>query len=412
MIKSMINHKETQSLGKKTTLLIWNFLSGDRGWAVLRLCFLISVALTLIFAAFFVRGFWRYLIVPFFAALLAFMAGVRYIQDIFELDKIKHAFRYLFASFFGIFYPNLIVHGGKKDKKAIDENMLEVIGGPGYVFVQPGNAVLFQGQNSPTAIHPSGSYFVPRFETIQPVALGDQFGEIEGISAVTRDGFDVNIGRTRFHFRLLANREGKSSKNPYLYSEEAVHAMVYNRTVSDQGLGDWGSSVASVIKGTIIVYINRHTLDHLTAPEETGGDPRGDIQRELRSTTVKNILRQRGAELRWIDIGSFEIPNKQVDQQRLNTWQAKWMGDARLTRSYGEAQRHAYQEIGRAEAQAEMLISIMHALSDVNLRSGTRQTLQGVILVRTAQLLEAMSESQPKEGKTPPAPEAGLKDQK
>jgi hypothetical protein len=188
--------------------------------------------------------------------------------------------------------------------------------------------------------------------------------------------------------------------------------MIYNRTVSEQELGDWSSGVASDIRKALAGYINRHTLDHLTAPEESGGDPRGGIKRELHSQTVTNELQRRGTELLWIDIGSFEIPNKQVDQQRLNTWQAKWMGDARLTRSYGEAQRLAYQEIGRAEAQAEMLISIMHALSDVDLRGGTRQSLRDVILVRTAQLLEAMGENIPMEAKPLPAPGAGKKDQK
>jgi hypothetical protein len=111
-----------------------------------------------------------------------------------------------------------------------------------------------------------------------------------------------------------------------------------------------------------------------------------------------------------IDIGSFEIPNKQVDKQRLNTWQAKWMGDARLNRSYGEAQHLAYQEIGRAEAQAEMLISIVHALSDVDLHRSTRQSLRDMILVRTAQLIEAMGEGLPKEAKPAPAPGEGKKD--
>lgn len=86
------------------------------------------------------------------------------------------------------------------------------------------------------------------------------------------------------------------------------------------------------------------------------------------------------------------------------------MGNARLARSYGEAQHLAYQEIGRAEAQAEMLISIMHALSDVNLRGGTRQSLRDVILVRTAQLLEAMGESIPQEAKPLPGPVEGEKD--
>lgn len=390
--------------------VIWNFLSGNRKWGVLRLFFLGAVVFTLFLASFLVQGFWRYLIAPFFAVLLAFMAGVRYLQDIYELEKLWQAFRYLFASFFGIFYPHLSVYGGKKVIKNGDVNMLDVIGGPGFIFVQPGNAVLFEGQDAPAAIYPSGRHFVPRFETIQPIALEDQYGEIEGISAMTRDGFDVKIGRTRFRFRLLADREGRSRKNPYPYSEGAVYDMVYNRSVSEQELGDWCSGVAFDIRKVLTGYINRNTLDHLTAPEETGGDPRGEIKRELRSLAVTNKLRRRGTELLWIDIGSFEIPNKQVEQQRLNTWQAKWMGDARLTRSYGEAQRLAYQEIGRAEAQAEMLISIMHALSDVNLRSGTPQSLRDVILVRTAQLLEAMGESIPKEARPLPGPVEGKKD--
>jgi len=222
----------------------------------------------------------------------------------------------------------------------------------------------------------------------------------------------VKIGRTRFRFRLLADSGARSRHNPYPYAHDAIYDMVYNRTVSDQGLGEWSIGVASDIRRVLTGYINRHTLDQLTAPEDTGGDPRGEIQRQLRSSAVTKTLRQRGTELLSIDIGSFEIPNKQVEQQRLNTWQARWMGDARLTRSYGEAQRLAYQEIGRAEAQAEMLISIVHALSDVNLRTGTRASLRDVILVRTAQLLESMGESLPKEAKPLTAPGEGKMDQK
>jgi hypothetical protein len=188
--------------------------------------------------------------------------------------------------------------------------------------------------------------------------------------------------------------------------------MVYNRVVSEQGLGDWSSGVAVDIRKVLTNYINRHTLDQLTAPEGTGADPRGDIKRELGSQNFANKLGSRGTELLSIDIGSFEIPNKQVEQQRLNTWQAKWMGDARLARSYGEAQRLTYQEIGRAEAQAEMLISIMHALSDVDLRGGTSESLRDMILVRTAQLLEAMSESNPEEEKPLPGLVEGKKNQK
>jgi hypothetical protein len=373
--------------------VIGKFLNGDQQWGVARFVFLFGATGALFIAGFSFPGLWRYLIAPILAGWLAFMAGVRYIQDIYELENIWQAFHYLFAAFFGISYPHLNFFGGKKSVKEGETNLLDVIGGPGFVFVSPGNAVLFEGQAAPTAIHPEGSHFVPRFETIQPIALENQYGELEGISTMTRDGVEVKIGRTRFRYRLLADRRAGWRKNPYPFSDEAIYDMVYNRIVSEQGIEDWSSGVAGEIRGVISGYINRNTLDHLTAPGESGADPRGEIKRELRSHAVTNALRRRGTEILWIDIGSFEIPHKGVEQQRLNNWQTKWMGDARLARSYGEAQRLARQEIGRAEAQAETLISIMHALSDVNLRGGTPQSLRDVVLVRTAQLLEAMGES-------------------
>ena len=387
-----------------------NFFSGNRKWGVLRSIFFIVFCLTLFVISFFVPSLGRYLIAPFFAGLLVFLAGMRYIHDIYELEKLRHAFRYLFASFFGFFYPKLSISGGKNSLKKGDVNMLDVIGGPGNVYVQPGNAVLFEGQAAPAAIYPDGCHFVPRFERIQPIALEDQYGELEGVSAMTRDGIDVRIGRTRFRFRLLADREAGLRKKPYPYSEGAIYNMLYNRTVSEDGPGDWSSGVASELRKVVIAYINHNTLDHLTAPEATGADPRGDIKHQVFSPEITRKLHSRGTELLSIDIGSFEIPNKQVDKQRLNTWQAKWMGDARLNRSYGEAQHLAYQEIGRAEAQAEMLISIVHALSDVDLHRSTRQSLRDMILVRTAQLIEAMGEGLPKEAKPAPAPGEGKKD--
>jgi hypothetical protein len=394
-----------QSKSSRGSLPTWleHFLSGDNHWGLFRLIFLIALSFMLIITSYFIHGFGRYLIVPFFAVVLAFMGGTRFIQDIYELEKPRFAFRYLFSSVFGIFYPKIHISGGRKALKSDEVNMLDIIGGPGYVFIQPGNAVLFEGQSVPLAIFSAGTQFVPRFERIQPIALEDQYGDLEGISAMTRDGFDVRIKHTRFRFRLLADRKAALRNNPYPFAESAILDMHYNRTVSAEGLDDWSSGVAADIRKVISGYINRNTLDHLTAPEETGANPRGEIKRQLFSQEIAGRLRQKGTELLSVDISSFEIPNKQVDQQRLNTWQAKWMGDARLTRSYGEAQHLAYQEIGRAEAQAEMLISIMHSLSDLNLRSSDRQSLRDMILVRTAQLIDTMGEGLTlREGKKTP----------
>ena len=58
-----------------------------------------------------------------------------------------------------------------------------------------------------------------------------------------------------------------------------------------------------------------------------------------------------------------------------------------MLRAYGEATRKSYQELGRAEARAEIIMSIAHALEDLELDGNTRQNLQKIFLVRTAHLL-------------------------
>jgi hypothetical protein len=371
--------------------LSWNILAGNQKWGRLRLVLLGFILLALVTGSLMAKGSLRYLIAPIAACVAAFLAAVLYLRDIYEVDSFGQVAEYLFASCFGFSYPSLNVYGGKKVVKEGIENMLDVIGGPGYVLVQPGNAVLFEGQNAPAEIRPAGRHFVPRYQRIQPIALEEQYGEIEESSAMSRDGFDIHIKHTRFSFRLAADQVVRSRDNPYPYSTEAIKDMIYNRTFSDDEKGSWSAGVESEIRKVLIGYINKNTLDRLTAPTEEGADPRGEIKQELYSPSVTKKLLKRGAELLWIDIGSFEIPNKMVEEQRLSNWQAKWMGDARVARSFGEAQRLAYQEIGRAEAQAEMLISIMHSLADVNLKAGN-ETLRDVVLVRTAQLLQTMGE--------------------
>jgi hypothetical protein len=378
------------------------FFSGDKKWGLARVFLLVITVVTGVIASFLVTGGWRYLLTLFAAIMLAFFAGIRYLRQIYELDGFWQGFRTVFSSFTSILYPHMTVSHGKIAKEEGEELVLERIGGPGYVTVRLGNAVLFEGQDAPTSIQGKGYHFIPRFETVQPIALEPQYGEIDKLTAMTRDGFYVQVQNTRFRFRLSADPAERSKENPYPYSKDAIFDMVYNRTVSEKGLSDWVSGVTSDVRKVLAGYINRHTLDQLTAPEESGADPRGEIRTELFSTTMTEKIHGRGAELLWVDIGNFIVGDEKVEKQRLSTWQAKWMGDVRLSQSYGDAQRLAYQEIGRAEAQAEILISIMHALSDVNLKGGTQQTVRNVFLIRTAQLLEAMGNT-PGDAKTLPA---------
>jgi hypothetical protein len=103
----------------------------------------------------------------------------------------------------------------------------------------------------------------------------------------------------------------------------------------------------------------RQTYDHqLATPRYQDKESREEIKKNIFSKGTREKLRNLGAELLWVDIGHFDIPDK-VTEQRVKTWQAKWHGIAERERAEGEAFRLTYLEQGRAEAQAELIMKIV-----------------------------------------------------
>ncbi len=72
-------------------------------------------------------------------------------------------------------------------------------------------------------------------------------------------------------------------------------------------------------------------------------------------------------------------------------WAAHWIGEIKRTHAIGEAQRTAFQERGRVDAQAEFLQSITESLSGFEQTDDPAENLRRLLLVRTAQILEGMS---------------------
>jgi hypothetical protein len=108
-----------------------------------------------------------------------------------------------------------------------------------------------------------------------------------------------------------------------------------------------------------------------------------------------------GAELIWFDTGHFSL-EKPVDDQRIETWGAEWVGDAKVIQAYGSSQRQVFQELGRAEAQAELLMSIIHSLKSLEIPEDQKnQAVANMFLIQTAQVLESMSKVYGSENQLP-----------
>ncbi len=343
----------------------------------------------------------RYMIAPAAGVLCVFLAAGAFIQDIFNLKRYRDALRYVFSSTFMVFLPSLAVDKGEKVIPRGQTNLIDAVGGPGTLIVEPLSAAATRALRQPGLIVSNVAAYMGPFETVaETVSLEDQQGSLEAFTTITRDGIQVNVEDVSFRYRLLpaanqASRTGWAlSEGGVPFSAEQFKKLMDNRSVQDGELATWSSAVNKMIKNAIQDFINNHQIDYLTSPKSSEIYPRSELRQELLAGLVQTRLKDIGTELLWIDAGHLDIVDPLVDENRLSNWAAEWIGDASVELAFGEAKRQAYLEIGRAEAQAEYIISITSALNDVYSGNVPKESLRQILLLRTAQVLEALAEKE------------------
>lgn len=342
----------------------------------------------------------RYMIAPLAAIIFVIIAGADYVQDIYALKRYKDALHYVLASMFGFSYPMLIIDKSIKDDGKQAENLITKIGGPGYVLVEPGNAAIFRHLREPGLDLVAATHFLAPFETIaQVIDLDEQQGDTDAITAMTRDGIMVTLRDIHMRYRIKQEvRDGKPAKktleDPYPLAPNALQNMLYNMTVSGQVPDKWNVAVERTIIGGITDYIAEHSIDYLTAPRNGTPNPRIELNNDLFYKSTQLALDNVGAELLWVDVGHMDISFEAIDEQRTNLWASEWIGDAAVSKAYSQAIRQSYQELGRAQAQAEMILSIADALRTANIEgSNSKENLRRLLLARTAQVLDSINRS-------------------
>lgn len=341
----------------------------------------------------------RYIIAPFVLFFLSILLSARYVRWLYKLPSFSDALGYLLGSLFGLTVPALTITREMR-KQDGRYSLMDAIGGPGYLTVGAGCVAALERFNDAPEIRGPGKYRLLPFQRVKDVLrLGELSGEIEHITTFSKDGISVEARGVRFTYRMMqrpplevGEAEVEESKPLYNFSRSGALRAFYNRTVLPDGqLSTWHSAVENVVKGVITGYIQTHTVDQITAPGHDA-DPRADIKAKMSSEETQKRFHSCGAELIWYDIGNFTVPDIDIDRQRVRNWQARWEGHADVQRTYVEAQRIKHQELARAEAQAEMLMSIVHALGDIGVEGDARRNLRKIIMLRTAQILDAVTE--------------------
>ena len=350
-------------------------------------------------AMYFTRWGLRYLVWPVFAIVGAFLVGAGYVRQLYHLPAQRLGIRYLFPAIFGIRYPTLKIVDGRRNLHVGELNLVDQVGGPGYLDIQPGSAVVLESLTRPTNVYGAGLHFVTRLERIREViSLAEQQDKIASLRINTLDGIPVTVQDIQYRYRLRGGRrpgqaEPQSAGNPYPILNSAAREMAYRRNSNAAGVLPWAQMVRNGAEGAIQGYVRPARLDEIATPAPDRPDPRAEISRQAQQATARSI-RGNGAELVWMDIGHLEPLPDDVRERQAAAWGEPWKGQATLNRAEADAERLRLQELGRAEAQAEMLVNLVGALGALDLSGNPRENLRNLIILRTAQILEAMAERQ------------------
>lgn len=337
----------------------------------------------------------RYVFLPIVLVVALIMVGARYVSVSYNFSSWRAALYYYLVCLFGLQHPLLVVRNGEAQVSQGEENIVLKMGGPGAINVQPGSVVLVEDYSGTVRTLGYGMHFLSRLETVKEVNnLEERHAEIDSLSATAKDGLEATAQDIRFRYQVCNDMFQTSRKPPnnlLSFSDEAVIQMTYNRPITQAGISDWHSVVNQVVESIITEFIRAHPIDYLTAPKLRGFEARDQLYKEFYSPSGVQRFREKGAELIWIDIGHFETQDNAAREQRVSTWQARWLGDANVVKAFGEAQRAAYMDQGRAEGQALILMSILNGLDQDATKGNPKINMRALYLARITELLDAMS---------------------
>lgn len=314
---------------------------------------------------------------PFFIAL---QSAAIYLADVFELEDVGVARRYINSvALSGSDETIRVMHG--EIAEASRESPAYLIGGPGRVVVDLDSVALFERADGtphvigPTGREPGGKASLEGFERFRQafdirdhyVELRDQDANSMAVKSRSLDGIPIKATDVRLMFSIYRGEDPKpSAEYPYPFNREAVEQLVYkadsrvtpelpNPSTFDFS---WVNNMVRLIRGRLGDFMSQHNLTEYMAsigmPEVEKVKLREEIihdqmqqltqtddgteRREIKPPPefqarhkIRNLFAQfadeftekahkSGVELHWIGIGTWESPVKIVPEKHLEAW--------------------------------------------------------------------------------------------
>jgi len=370
-----------------------NAVIGD----MFKLAFIIPLLMLQVLRGLLAADVMRHMVAIIVPVFLAFRVAVLYLDDIFELNDQRTAFRYLRAAAFGIQPFRITIEKGEvspADKKS----PLLLIGGPGRVQVNLENVAVFDrlsGQPhivGPTVNRGGNSEVIGSFERLRSIIdLRNQMTSNSELAVDnrTRDGIPLSIRDVRIDFSVLRDTTytgGNPNRLIYSFRDQAIFNLVYNRPP-----GPWSLAMTTLVRGQLAHFIASHTSSEILAsiglpeieerqtvairlnqqaenlspggssPTPTGSSPpisAPDTPNFISRLELTDLFHnpkygfpkkaaQRGVQLHWINVGTLlTIANPLTDLQ-ISAWKLSLENEKRRREIKNQEEEYRLEELLR-----------------------------------------------------------------
>lgn len=219
------------------------------------------------------------------------------------------------------------------------------------------------------------------FERLRSIIdLRDQVEEMN-TSDRTRDGIRIMAKDVRFVFSVLRNGEDPTLERPYPFTDESIRALVFSQTGQN-----WTNTMRSSINTSLGQFISQHDLNEFLAdvnapmllrdygqlqwesdqergvpgpaPPESAPPPGFEARSALTNlfydfaSRFSQNSRNRGVELRWIGVGTWDLPAEIIASRHQEAWRITFENRVRGSRRALEA---IYEESRVGELQRKLL---------------------------------------------------------
>ncbi len=407
----------------------------------------LETLLTLAWNAFFSRETIKYLPVFLTPFLLALHFASVYLQDIFELEQVSIARRFILRAAFGTSYEKIHIREGQ----IAEENKnspLFLVGGPGLVQVELDSAALFEDADGhPRVIGPTiatGFVELTGFERLREAYdIRDHFTKPLTVGGRSLDGIIMAAQDVRLVYSVWRGEkpEPPTLEKPYPFEHGAIFTLTYSQSYNVTPGGGapskgapWYNAMLGIIRRKLGGFISSHKLEEFLSSinvpeiqkvaireatlndhaekiaEVNNGSPDPDLpslpefqpRDKISSMFVRfteeftETEKKKGVELHWIGVGTWQPPSevnaRAIAEKYLDAWR---ISRDNAGRGGGRALKTIQHEIALQETmrliQDVPSGSLLKIRKDPKARQTRPAIIQRIILEYRDQLKDAIA---------------------